>query len=81
MCSHDPFFGTNKIGSLKMDRVKGPKGKSGKFRPVENGLKARLHEISAVRFDLNRIHSGTDSPELCWVYTGPVPHWNCTVSN
>ena len=24
MCSHDPFFGTNKIGSLKTDRVNGP---------------------------------------------------------
>ena len=23
MCSHDPFFGTNKIGSLKTDRVNG----------------------------------------------------------
>ena len=24
MCSHDPTFGTNKIGSLKTDRVNGP---------------------------------------------------------
>ena len=24
MCSHDPIFGTNKIGSLKTDRVNGP---------------------------------------------------------
>ena len=24
MCSQDPFFGTNKIGPLKTDRVNGP---------------------------------------------------------
>ena len=24
MCSHDPIFGTIKIGSLKTDRVNGP---------------------------------------------------------
>ena len=24
MCSHDPIFGTNKIGSLKRDSVNGP---------------------------------------------------------
>ena len=25
MCSHNPIFGTNRIGSLKTDRANGPK--------------------------------------------------------
>ena len=32
-------------------------------------LRLRLHETKAVRFDLDRIRSGTGSPELCcWIY-------------
>ena len=45
-------------------------------------LKLYLHEISTVRLQLDRIHSGTGSPELCWVCTvsvspgsDPVPNW------
>ena len=41
----------------------------------------RLDEISAVRFDLDQIHSGTGSPKLCWVYMVLVLPWNGTVPN
>ena len=39
-------------------------------------LRLLLCEISLVRFHLDRIHSVTDFPELCWVYTGTVSPWN-----
>ena len=32
-------------------------------------VKLRLHEINAFQFHLDGIHSGTDLPESCKVYT------------
>ena len=41
----------------------------------------RQHEIIGVQFHLDRIHSGTGWPGLCWIYTGTAPTWNYTASN
>ena len=38
-----------------------------------------LYEISAFRFHLDRIHSGTREPKFCWVYMGTVAPWICHV--
>ena len=49
---------------------------------VQNPLfRLHLHKISAVRFHLDWIPSGTGSPYLFWVYAGPVPPWKGTVPN
>ena len=44
-------------------------------------LRLSLHEISGVRFHLDRIHSRMGSLGLRWVYKSSVPPWNGIVSN
>ena len=52
-----------------------------KTYPHQMNSIVKLHEISAVQFHLDWIHSSTGSPERCWVYMGTIPPWNSTVPN